>query len=108
MIVFFVACFALTGSLPSWPYVLVALLFALYVAIRSWISESQLAKKDNDLLLQAHAERYRAYLHRNQVWARLRYCPRCAIVFDLSTLQVGSIFELHELANTRATDVTFR
>jgi len=108
MIVFTVATFALTGSLPAWPYVTVALAVALYVAMRSWRTESILAQKDNDLMLEAHGERYRAYLHRRQVWSRLRYCPRCAIVFDLATLQSASLFDIHELANSRISDVSFR
>lgn len=108
LIVFTVATFALTGSLPAWQFASVALALAIYVTARSWRNEAKVAKRENDRLLETHAERYRAYLYRSQVWGRLRYCPRCAIVFDLSTLQSGSLYDLHELANSRITDVSLK
>jgi len=108
LIVFTVATFALTGSLPPLPFTSVAIALAIYVMLRSWRTESKVAKRENDKLLETHAERYRAYLHRSQVWGRLRYCPRCAVLFDVSTLQTGTLYDLHELANSRLTDVSLK
>jgi len=106
MILITTACIALTGELPNMIFVAVALFFAVGVGLTNWRSESRLAAKEDTFLLNAHWERYRAYLQRRRVWSRLRYCPKCAMVIDPVTLQTSSLFELHELANSRVKDRT--
>jgi hypothetical protein len=98
------ACFALTGAAPNLYYIAVALAVALLVSIGNWRSESSLATKEDTFLLNAHWERYRAYLHRRRVWGRLRYCPKCGWVLDPVTAESSSIFDVHELANSKVKD----
>jgi hypothetical protein len=93
--------FALSGSAPN-PYTIAAsILIAIVVGLGNYRNERRLANKEDAFLLQAHLERYRAYLVRRRVWKRLRYCPKCAWVTDLVTLQSSSLFDVHELANSK-------
>ena len=97
--------FALTGNLPSPTLVIVSVVIAILVGISNWRFESRMAVNEDSVLLEAHWERYRAYLQRKRVWARLRYCPRCQVVIDPITFQSATIFEVHELANSKIKQV---
>ncbi len=108
VIVFSVAYFALTGALPSLPFLILVLSSATVIAVRTWRGELKLADQEDNLLLDTHAERYRSYLHRRRVWSRLRYCFKCAMVVDPATLQATSLFDVHELAHTRVTGVSLQ
>jgi hypothetical protein len=108
VIVFSVACYALTGALPSLPFGTLVVASACVVGIRTWRNESRLAAEEDHLMLETHIERYRSYLHRRRVWSRLRYCFRCAMVVDPQTLQATSIYDVHELATRRVTGVSLK
>ena len=101
MIVFSVTCFAFSGEAPNLVLTGGALFLALVLALFNWRSESKLAEKEDSVLLGVHWERYRAYLRRRRVWSRLRYCLKCGLVLDPVTQQSRTLFELHELANSR-------
>jgi hypothetical protein len=101
-----VACFALTGAPPNIYYVLVALAMAVVVGFGNWRSESRLASQEDTLLLDAHWERHRAYLQRRRVWTRLRYCTKCGLTIDPVTSQTASLFNIHELANSKVKEET--
>ena len=101
MFVFSAACFALSGSPPPFFLTLAALVVAVVVGFSNWRSESKLAAKEDSFLLSAHWERYRAFLQRRRVWTRLRYCSKCALAIDPVTKQTASLYEVHELANSK-------
>jgi len=101
VIVFSAACFALSGSLPNWIMFLIALSIAIVLGVSNWRSESKIAAKEDGFLLSAHWERYRAFLQRRRVWTRLRYCSKCALVIDPVTNQTASLYNLHELSNSK-------
>lgn len=103
-----VACFAFTGAPPNIFYLLASFLVAVCVGISNWRSESRLAAQEDSLLLDAHWERHRAYLQRRRVWARLRYCAKCALTIDPITSQTASLFNVHELANSKVKQGTLR
>jgi len=103
-----VANFALTGRMPTIPFLLIELTVASTVGIRTWRTESKLASNEDTLLLETHFERYRSYLHRRKVWSRLRYCFKCAMVIDPATLQSSTLFDMHELASKRITGVSLK
>jgi hypothetical protein len=96
-----VACFALTGSIPSFPVAIPILALGCTLSYRTWRTESTLAREEEALQLDTYWELYRAYLNREQVWSRLRYCTNCSIVLDPETRLARPLFELHELANRR-------
>jgi hypothetical protein len=100
------ACFALTGAAPNLYFSAASVAIAIAVGLSNWRSESRIASKEDTFLRKAHWERYRAYLHRRRVWARLRYCAKCALVIDPLTLQSASLFDIHELANSKVKEVT--
>jgi len=108
LIIFSAACFALSGSAPPLILSMIAVGIAITVGVTNWRSESRLATKENNFLMAAHWERYRAYLHRRRVWARLRYCAKCGLVVDPVTLRSASLYEVHELANSRVKGVTLK
>jgi len=58
--------------------------------------------------LDTYWELYRAYLNRQQVWLRLRYCNHCSTVLDPETRQTRALFELHELSNRRTAGASLR
>jgi hypothetical protein len=101
MTVLWVACFALTLSMPSAPFVVLSTAIAITVGTLNWRSESKKAQSMDSRQLEPHLERYRSYLHRRRVWSRLRYCFKCAMVVDPATQQTASLFEVHELAHSR-------
>lgn len=103
-----VAVFAVTGSLPAPGSALPILLMGTLLGFQTWRTESKLAAEEETLQLDTYWELYRAYLNRQQVWARLRYCSNCSIVIDPATLQTRSLFEVHELANRRTTGASLR
>ena len=102
------AFYALAGMLPTWPFALPILALACTVGVRTWRSESKLAAEEEALKLETYRELYRAYLNRQEVWSRLRYCGKCSIVLDPTTLQTRSLFEVHELANRPLDGVSLR
>ena len=104
----FVTVFALTGSLPGWPVIVVIVTLGVHVGTRTWRTDSKAAEEEEAILLETHGELYRAYLNRRKVWARLRYCSKCSSVTDPVTLQSRSLFEVHELANRRTTGASLR
>ena len=106
VIILSVACFALTGTAPRWPFAIGFILVGLFFGIRNWRTESKLAASEYQLLMATHIERYRAYLQRRRVWTRLRYCSRCAMVIDPVTKLDTSIYEVHELANSSVKGVS--
>ncbi|MDR3688135.1 MAG: hypothetical protein P4L46_02065 [Fimbriimonas sp.] len=108
MIVFTIAFFALTGYPPTLPFVLLEVAIAITIGARTWRTESRIAATEDSLLMETHVERYRSYLHRRRVWSRLRYCFKCAMVVDPATLQSASLFDIHELANRRFTEVSLK
>ncbi len=108
IVIIITACFALTGEQPNIYYVGVAIGVAVVVGFTNWRSESRLAIKEDKLLLDAHWERFRAFLHRRRVWTRLRYCSRCSLVIDPVTLQTSSLFDVHELANSKVKEVNLK
>ncbi|AIE86658.1 hypothetical protein [Fimbriimonas ginsengisoli] len=99
IIVFTVAYFALTGAAPSLAFATLTLVLATITGFRSWRTERALAASEDKLRLDSHRERYWAYIQRRQVWSRLRYCSKCAVVVDPVTMGKTSLFEVHELAN---------
>lgn len=101
IVVVAVACYALFGALPTLPAFILAFAAAILIGVRSWRAEFLLASKEDRMLLEAHRERQNAYARRSKVWARLRYCSNCAMVIDPATMQATSIYEVHELANSR-------
>ena len=102
------ACYALSGALPSLAFTGTAFAVAVCIGLINWRSEAKLAAKEDKFLLDAHWERYRAYLERRRVWSRLRYCSKCALVIDPVTLQTASIYNVHELANSKVKEVILR
>lgn len=108
LIVFVVATFALTGGAPSPLFAAVALVVASLVGSRTWKAERARATKEDALLKEHHVERYQAYLNRREVWARLRHCPNCAGIVDMETRRIASLFEVHELVNTRRGGATVK
>lgn len=103
-----VAVFALTGSTPSWPFGTTIGILACVVGVRTWRTETRLASEEEAFQLDTYWELYRAYLNRQHIWSRLRYCCKCSIVVDPATLQTRSLFEVHELANRRTTGASLR
>ena len=108
VIALFVTVFALTGSLPSWPFWVIILSLGCSVGTRTWRTDSMHAEEEEAMLLETHAELYRAFLNRRKVWSRLRYCCKCSMVTDPVTLQTRTIYEIHELANSRVNGVSLR
>ena len=108
VIIFTVACYALTGSAPSIPFAIFTAAVALFIGIRTWRNESKLAANEDKVLLETHWERHRAYLRRRRVWSRLQYCPKCGLVIDPVTLDTRSLYEVHELANSRERGASLR
>ena len=108
LVVMFAICYALSGSIPNLMVTGIALAIAIAVGLSSWRSEYRLATEENNFLLAAHWERYRVYLQRRRVWDRLRYCPKCGIVIDPVTLQSASLYDVHELANSKVKDVILK
>jgi len=98
-----VAFFALTGSTPTWPFAIPITGLGAIVCIKTWRTETKMAEYEESLQLDTYWELYRAYLSRQQIWSRLRYCCKCSIVVDPATNQTRSLFEVHELANRRTT-----
>ena len=103
-----VSVFALTGTLPSWPFWVIILSLGGSVGTRTWRSDSKLAEEEEAQLLETHGELYRAFLNRRKVWARLKYCCSCSMVTDPVTLQSRTLYEVHELANSRINGVSLR
>jgi hypothetical protein len=103
-----VACFAFTGAGPNPVYFAVSVAIGIAVGVSNWRSESRLASREDKLLLDAHWERHRAYLQRRRVWARLRYCLKCAEAIDPLTGQTGTLFQIHQLANSKAMETSVR
>ena len=103
-----VSVFAITGSLPSWILWFIIVTVGLSVSTRNWKTESRGAEEEEAILLETHAELYRAYLHRKKVWSRLQYCCKCSIVIDPANFQTRSLYEIHELANNRTSGVSVR
>ena len=104
ILIFSAGYFALAGTLPGLPIFAIVTLFAATFGLVNWRKEYGLATKEDRVLLQAHWERYRAFLHRKRVWARLFYCRKCALVIDPVTRQAASLYDVHELANTKVKD----
>jgi len=98
-------CFALTGAAPNLIFAFVTVAVAIMVVITNWRSESRLASREDKFLMDAHWERYRAYLHRRRVWSRLRYCSKCALAIDPITHQTSTLYDVHELANSKVKGV---
>ncbi len=108
MVIFSVGSYALTGAIPHVGYALVFACISAIVGVRTYRSEKVLAEQEDQLLLETHWERYRAYLQRRRVWSRLRYCGKCGLVVDPVTQQTTSLFDVHELANSRVKSVSLR
>jgi hypothetical protein len=95
------ACFAFTGGLPTPTFGAAIIAIAIVITIANWRTEAKLAANEDKFLLDAHWERYRAYLHRRRVWTRLRYCSKCAVAIDPVTLHTSTLYDVHELANSK-------
>ena len=108
VLVLTVAFFALTGSMPSWIFFVPILALGCVTGIRTFRTETRMAIEEETLLLDTYWELYRAYLSRQQIWDRLRYCCKCSVVVDPSTHQTRSLFEVHELANRRTSGASLR
>jgi len=103
-----VAVFAISGGLPGWPIWVIIITLGLSVGARNWRTESKLAEEEEATLLETHAELYRAFLNRRRVWSRLRYCCKCSMVTDPVTMQTRSLFDVHELSNSRTDGASLR
>jgi hypothetical protein len=103
-----VSVFAVTGNLPSWIIWFIIATLGLSVSTRNWKTESKGADEEEAILLETHAELYRAYLHRKKVWSRLHYCFKCSVVIDPQTYQTRSLYDIHELSNNRTSGVSLR
>ena len=94
-----VAWIAFQGTAPNSIFGAVVLAIAVYIGVRTWQSESKLAAQEDEFLIATYIERYRAYLSRRRIWARLRYCSDCRCCVDPVTRRTKSLFEIHELIN---------
>jgi len=108
VMVFSAAYFALSATLPSLFTLGVVGVVGIVLGVANWRTESRLATKEDKLLLGAHWERQRAYLQRRRVWARLIYCSKCALVVDPITHQTASLYDVHELANSKVKSITYK
>lgn len=101
-----IAWYALAGSTPNIYFDVVIVILAGYIGRRTFLTESSLARKEDELLSATHRERFRAYLLRRRVWDRLRYCSKCGLVVDPVTHATNSLYEVHELANSKVKGVS--
>ena len=108
VVVLTVLTFALNHAVPSLPVFLVYLLLGMVIGVRTYRTEKKVAAREDEIRTDSHLARYRAYLDRNEVWTRLRYCSKCAVVIDLVTDETTSLFDVHELTNSRLHDGSSR
>ena len=108
VLIFVAGYFALSGQLPGAFIATGVVISAVVLSFTTWRTESRLAIKEDQLLLGAHWERFRAFLHRRRVWARLIYCRKCGLVVDPVTRDSNTIYQVHELANSKVKSETRR
>jgi hypothetical protein len=108
ILIFTAGYYALAGHLPGVTFLSIVSASALIMGFTTWRTESRLATKEDQLLMGAHWERHRAFLHRRRVWARLIYCRKCALVVDPVTRDSNTIYHVHELANSKVKSVSRR
>jgi len=96
--------FALNHDIPGPLFAAITFVLALVVGFRAWNSEQKVATREDAIRMDSHMARYRAYLDRTEVWTRLRYCAKCAVVMDLVTEESASLYDVHELTNSRLHD----
>ncbi len=108
LLIFTAAYFALSGTLPGIFTLTAVGLVGVGLGLWNWRTESALAGREDRLLRGAHLERQRAFLQRKRVWARLFYCGRCGMVIDPITHQTASLYDVHELANSKVWSLTYK
>ena len=108
ILIFTAGYFALTGQFPGVLTFSGVTISAFALSFTTWRTESRLATKEDQLLMGAHWERFRAFLHRRRVWARLIYCRKCGLVVDPVTRDANTIYQVHELANSKVKSVSRR
>jgi hypothetical protein len=108
VLIFSAAYFALSGALPELITLGGVVCFGALLGLWNWRTESTLADREDRLLRGAHLERQRAFLQRKRVWTRLFYCSRCGLVVDPITHQTASLYDVHELANSKVWSLTYK